>query len=1294
MSGAIPPISLPFGASSSNPGSPNAYRVDTMPTTKDHINTTTTENVAQSVVDENLPQLLDSRGGSHVTNVPAFDKKGFTSWKDSDLDVIEDQRTNNEFMADLNAEYYERAFLANQKRFYKRPRKDEGTTQIKAFMAIAEDEPSVGKADARSDKWVNITMKKTCSKVTLDQLLSEQIPGNIVKALSGKGKRKENKPSKEVLFTKANVSTSESAPMITSDSKNDSDIEEPLPPLPKLTGVDPSSAFKSLISLFDLTANMDDLTLNTASKEIKKSNKVSQTYVIKKKTESKHPAVQNLCPNKNALLSTEQLLLTLMEEVKGIKNQLLIPLDTSSSVSQAYSSNTRKQKVRYSKEPGPKVVFGDDSSGDTKGYGLVNCNGITFTRVAYVNGLKHNLISISHLFDDNFKVLFTKTQGTIFNQNDEVVLIAPRRRDVNVIDMSSFNKERNTSFLAKASLRNFSSPCNPEQNDVAEKRNITLIEAARTMLNSAKLPKQFWGEAVNTACYTQTRFIIVKRYGKTAYDVFRGRSLDINYFHVFGYPVYIHNHRDHLEKFDEKADDGFFLGYYLMANAFRNSVTSEEPPAFTIGDDLPADYEPVHTDSADILESGPQDNLLRKSISGDQPAPVISSSAEVILQNLAPQDKWSREKHIELVNIIGESLASIIARSRIRDSEAVSAHECLYVNFLSEIEPKKLTEAFEEEGRVLAMTEELNRFERNKVWTLVPKNYSKTIIRLKWVFRNKMDEEEAVTRIRRDLLLREYSKILGKLLGQLSLTIESQRRNMEDDFCGTFVHDTQVLETSKNNHMEKEIEVSDEGDVGVDVATSQSPQYDRHVSSLPNLQLYANPPDPFVPLGSSCCPKPTQPFKPIKQKLKTTHTLTNTSKFQKPISVRTHTFDRKQKIIDNESGFIAVFGKWRNIGMDCLMIVVYAPQELDSKRSLRNKITSLVNNYNGMSIVLGDFNEDVLIIFLAQLLDINPRSGVSFSWVVCRLCDSRHKGSYVCHYAFFSIMTSSTGSHGWRQLVDTKGESVIPQLPLIGFFILALDDRNVWRSSVDNKKLAWVAWKQVCSSKDCGGLGIGCLLASNLAMLTKWWWRFKSESNSLWHQVITFIFGSHGRLETNIPTPISHLIMYALKTYKDCLISERCIIGGLIDLSSHVRVWRRSLRDVIEKAQFDDLVNILVGFKPTDVRDTWTFSLNSLNTFTVSSMRFAIDSSILVSTIDNVKWNKTLHIKINIHSRRLRKDRLPTRSNLDARGIDLDSLRCPVCINGIASTPHLFIGCRVAAHIWCMIKDWWGWFAP
>ncbi|GJU88977.1 retrovirus-related pol polyprotein from transposon TNT 1-94, partial [Tanacetum coccineum] len=77
------------------------------------------------------------------------------------------------------------------------------------------------------------------------------------------------------------------------------------------------------------------------------------------------------------------------------------------------------------------------------------------------------------------------------------------------------------------------------------------------------------------------------------------------------------------------------------------------------------------------------------------------------------------------------------------------------------IEPKKLIKALEEEGWVLAMTEELNQFKRNKVWTLVPKPYGKTIIGLKWVFRNKMDEEGVVTKNKARLVAKWYRQEEG-----------------------------------------------------------------------------------------------------------------------------------------------------------------------------------------------------------------------------------------------------------------------------------------------------------------------------------------------------------------------------------------------------------------------------------------------------------------------------------------------------------------------------------------------------
>ncbi|GJY59017.1 putative ribonuclease H-like domain-containing protein [Tanacetum coccineum] len=95
-------------------------------------------------------------------------------------------------------------------------------------------------------------------------------------------------------------------------------------------------------------------------------------------------------------------------------------------------------------------------------------------------------------------------------------------------------------------------------NGVAERRNRTLIEAARTMLVDSKLPTTFWAEAVNTACYVLNRVLVIKPHTKTPYELIHGRTPLIDFMKPFGCLVTILNTRDHLGKFDGKADEGFF----------------------------------------------------------------------------------------------------------------------------------------------------------------------------------------------------------------------------------------------------------------------------------------------------------------------------------------------------------------------------------------------------------------------------------------------------------------------------------------------------------------------------------------------------------------------------------------------------------------------------------------------------------------------------------------------------------------------------------------------------------------
>ncbi|GJY20397.1 putative ribonuclease H-like domain-containing protein [Tanacetum coccineum] len=121
----------------------------------------------------------------------------------------------------------------------------------------------------------------------------------------------------------------------------------------------------------------------------------------------------------------------------------------------------------------------------------------------------------------------------------------------------------------KGIKREFSVARTPQQNGVAERRNRTLIEVARTMLADSKLPTTFWAEAVNTACYVQNRVLVVKPHNKTPYELFRGRTLALSFMRPFGCYVTILNTLDYLGKFDGKSDEGFFVGYSLNSKGFR-----------------------------------------------------------------------------------------------------------------------------------------------------------------------------------------------------------------------------------------------------------------------------------------------------------------------------------------------------------------------------------------------------------------------------------------------------------------------------------------------------------------------------------------------------------------------------------------------------------------------------------------------------------------------------------------------------------------------------------------------------
>nr|GEZ38495.1 putative ribonuclease H-like domain-containing protein [Tanacetum cinerariifolium] len=137
----------------------------------------------------------------------------------------------------------------------------------------------------------------------------------------------------------------------------------------------------------------------------------------------------------------------------------------------------------------------------------------------------------------------------------------------NGTEFKNFNL--NQFYGLKGIKREFSVPRTPQQNGIAERKNRTLIEAARTLLADSLLPIPFWAETVNTAFYVQNRVLVTKPHNTTLYELLHSRLPSIGFMRPFGYHVIILNTLDPLGKFQGKVDEGFLVGYSVCSKAFR-----------------------------------------------------------------------------------------------------------------------------------------------------------------------------------------------------------------------------------------------------------------------------------------------------------------------------------------------------------------------------------------------------------------------------------------------------------------------------------------------------------------------------------------------------------------------------------------------------------------------------------------------------------------------------------------------------------------------------------------------------
>jgi hypothetical protein len=133
---------------------------------------------------------------------------------------------------------------------------------------------------------------------------------------------------------------------------------------------------------------------------------------------------------------------------------------------------------------------------------------------------------------------------------------------------TKFKNSQIEGFLEEEGIKHeFSSPYTPQQNDVVERKNRTLLAMARTMLDEYKTPDRFWAEAINTACYSINWLYLHQILKKTSYELLTGKKPNVSYFRVFGSKCFILVKRCRKSKFAPKAVEGFLLGY--DSNTYR-----------------------------------------------------------------------------------------------------------------------------------------------------------------------------------------------------------------------------------------------------------------------------------------------------------------------------------------------------------------------------------------------------------------------------------------------------------------------------------------------------------------------------------------------------------------------------------------------------------------------------------------------------------------------------------------------------------------------------------------------------
>nr|GEU75543.1 hypothetical protein [Tanacetum cinerariifolium] len=267
-------------------------------------------------------------------------------------------------------------------------------------------------------------------------------------------------------------------------------------------------------------------------------------------------------------------------------------------------------------------------------------------------------------------------------------------------------------------------------NDAVERRNCTLVEAARTMLSASQVPLFFWAEAIATACNTQNRSIIIPTHGKTPYHIINDRKPSFKHLHIFGCICCITRDGENLDKMKEKGDQCILVGYSTQSKGYHvyNKRTR------MIVESIHIRFDEIKEVSETSVANNTSGLVPQRQKTSDYDNPGPSTSAPSTHTNVHAEEhnndqakKGEQLHNDEFTNPFcaptqdeAESSSHNVEQVRGNPSRPVQTRRqlatdpemCMYTLTVSTAEPKNIKEAMADSAWIEAMQEELHQFDR------------------------------------------------------------------------------------------------------------------------------------------------------------------------------------------------------------------------------------------------------------------------------------------------------------------------------------------------------------------------------------------------------------------------------------------------------------------------------------------------------------------------------------------------------------------------------------------------------